>query len=194
MSSLDSDDDDDSQLQSSEDLDSDAEMPYETAPRKRRPSWEPESKNDVERLPIKLADGRIQKTGKKSMPAPDAEESEDDSEEEKVDTEQLERHGRQRVEDVATGARFGRPAVVDVIANKSRKARIQGAKDQIASICQEIVSEPENSASFIVFAYFLDTNTISCLAWTIATSTYIFSTGNIDTGSPRSRRKRSHHP
>jgi nucleolar complex protein 3 len=52
------------------------------------------------------------------------------------------------VEDVATGARFGRPAVRDIIQQKSRKARIEAAKEQLASICQEIMAEPENSVSF----------------------------------------------
>ena len=50
-----------------------------------------------------------------------------------------------KVEDVSTGARFGRPAVVDVIGQRSRKARIQGAKEQIAGLCQEILGDPENS-------------------------------------------------
>ena len=59
--------------------------------------------------------------------------------------EEVEDTSRSRVEDVSTGARFGRPAVVDVIAQKSRKARIQGAKEQIAGLCQEILGDPENS-------------------------------------------------
>ena len=49
------------------DADSDAEMPYEAQPRKRRRGWESESDKEeaIERLPIKLADGRIQKTNAK---------------------------------------------------------------------------------------------------------------------------------
>jgi nucleolar complex protein 3 len=114
-------------------------MPYETAPRILHPSWE--SKGElVQRLPIKLSDGRIQPIGSKVITTAEIEDDESVEEsslgEHKVD---------QQVEDVSTGARFGRPAVVDIIGNKSRKARIQGAKEQIASICQEIVSEPENS-------------------------------------------------
>lgn len=119
---------------------SDEEMPYETVPRKRRASWEPEG-NVIERLPIKLADGRVQKTGIKVAPQVVQDTSGEESDEEPPTEEAV---GR---EDVSTGARFGRPAVVDIIGNKSRKARIQGAKEQIAGLCQEIVSDPENSVS-----------------------------------------------
>lgn len=122
----------------------DEEMSYEVAPRKRRPSWDPESEKEkgVERLPIKLANGRIQKSNTKVFfPQEEAESSSDESEpppQEEVS----------RVEDVSTGARFGRPAVLDVISKKSRKARVQAAKEQIAGICQEIVADPENSVWF----------------------------------------------
>lgn len=133
------------------DSDSDAEMPYEAKPRKRRPEWEPESEKDkgIERLPIKLADGRIQKTNAKVyLPK----EGQDDvSEDESSDEAYPEPPHKPVVEDVSTGARFGRPAVVDVVGHKSRKARIQLAKEQIASICQEIVSDPENSVRIHIF-------------------------------------------
>ncbi|KAJ6502583.1 nucleolar complex-associated protein-domain-containing protein [Mycena sanguinolenta] len=138
-----SDDDSDGSMLSS-DLDSDAEMPYETAPRKRRPSWESPPDQGIQKLPIKLPDGRIQKTGIKVKPLPtseDTEESENGDDDEAPD--------EPRREDVSTGARFGRPAVVDVVGNKSRAARIQGAKDQIASICQEIMADPENSLGLL---------------------------------------------
>jgi nucleolar complex protein 3 len=117
-------------------------MAYEAAPRKRRPSWDSEEGHAIPRLPIKLADGRIQKTSGQTLARTTTIDREDDGGDESEDVESYESH---RVEDVAIGARFGRPAVVDVIGNKSRKARIQGAKDQIAEICQEIVAEPENS-------------------------------------------------
>ena len=131
------------------------EMPYEAMPRKRRPSWEPEEKEKgVERLPIKLSDGRILKSGDKVMLGrEESEESDDESEEEEPIPEQ-------KVEDVSTGARFGRPAVVDVIGNKSRKARIQGAKEQIAGICQEIVADPENSVN--IFSSTCFRNSLAC--------------------------------
>jgi nucleolar complex protein 3 len=132
---------------SSRRLDSDVEMPYETATRKRYPSWEFEEDRSVQRLPIKLPDGRIQRTWSKSVPRPVTQETDEESEEDKEGLEQLARSRKQRVEDVSTGARFGRPAVVDVIGNKSKKGRIQGAKDQIAGICQEILAEPENSVN-----------------------------------------------
>ncbi|EPT05997.1 hypothetical protein FOMPIDRAFT_1026864 [Fomitopsis schrenkii] len=122
----------------------DEEMPYEVMPRQRRPSRDPEEKKEkgVERLPIKLSDGRILKSGGKVvLDAEETEESDDESEEEPVP--------EQKIEDVSTGARFGRPAVLDVIGNKSRKARIQGAKEQIAGICQDIVADPENSIGLL---------------------------------------------
>ncbi|OCH95527.1 nucleolar complex-associated protein 3 [Obba rivulosa] len=127
----------------------DEEMPYENLPRKRRPSWEPESDKDegIERLPIKLANGRVQKTSEKVHIVKGRQEREPSDDESEDDVpEQL---PTSRIEDVSTGARFGRPAVVDVIGNKSRKARIQGAKEQIASICQEIVADPETSIGLL---------------------------------------------
>ncbi|KAJ7273676.1 nucleolar complex-associated protein-domain-containing protein [Mycena haematopus] len=139
-----SDDDSEGSMPSSN-LDSDAEMPYETAPRKRRPSWESPPDQGIQKLPIKLPDGRIQKTGAKLKQLPtseDTEASEDSDEDAEVPEEP-------RREDVSTGARFGRPAVVDVVGNKSRAARLQGAKDQIASICQEIMADPENSLGLL---------------------------------------------
>ncbi|KAI0374803.1 nucleolar complex-associated protein 3 [Pilatotrama ljubarskyi] len=125
------------------------ELPFETQPRKRRPSWEPESDKEkgIERLPIKLADGRIQKSGSKVF-LDDDEESGLESDEESQPDEAVEA-ARHRVEDVSTGARFGRPAVVDVISQKSRKARIQGAKEQIGGLCQEILGDPENSLGLL---------------------------------------------
>ncbi|KAI0934378.1 hypothetical protein AcV5_006236 [Taiwanofungus camphoratus] len=128
--------------------DSDEEMPYEVLPRKRRPSWEPESdeENGIERLPIKLADGRIQKSTDKVFLTEEKEMHKSDADSAMEDELEPRSHN---IEDVSTGARFGRPAVVDVIANKSRRARIQGAKEQIAGICQEIVADPENSLGLL---------------------------------------------
>ncbi|TRM57583.1 nucleolar complex-associated protein-domain-containing protein [Schizophyllum amplum] len=135
----DDEDDDESLI----DSDSDAEMPYEAAP---RTAFKPTSESSgISRLPIKLADGRVQKTGAQPM-APlssgeDAQESSDEEEREPLP--------RPLANDVATAARFGRPAVADVISTKSRKARLQLAKDQIAGICQDIVAEPENSLGLL---------------------------------------------
>ena len=127
------------------DADSDAEMPYEAQPRKRRPGWESESDKEeaIERLPIKLADGRIQKTNVKVYLPKEG--KKDDNGDESSDEEPEMSFPKPVIEDVSTGARFGRPAVVDVVGHKSRKTRVQLAKEQIASICQEIVSDPENS-------------------------------------------------
>lgn len=120
------------------------ELPFETQPRRRRMSWEPkvDKENGIERLPIKLADGRIQKSGSKVI-LDDSEDSDLDSDSDSAER-QAEPTPHPR-DDVSTGARFGRPAVVDVIGQKSRKARIQGAKEQIAGLCQEILGDPENS-------------------------------------------------
>ncbi|KAF8077981.1 nucleolar complex-associated protein-domain-containing protein [Lyophyllum atratum] len=123
---------------------SDIEMAYEKAPRKRRPSWEPEENRGVKGLPIKMPDGRIRSTGTKVAVAPMTHVDE----ESEGEISEIEEPAR-RVDDVSTGARFGRPAVVDVVGNKSKAARIHGAKEQIAGICQEIVSDPENSLGLL---------------------------------------------
>lgn len=117
---------------------SDAEMSYEAVPRRRRPSWS-EGEVVIDRLPIKLRDGKVQRTGPKLIiPAQSEEESEEDSRGRTPEPEPPR-------EDITTGARFGRLSVIDVISNPSRKLRIQLAKEQVASICQEIVADPENS-------------------------------------------------
>ena len=122
---------------------SDAEMFYEVVPRRRRPSWS-EGESVIDRLPIKLLDGQIQKTGHRpAVKAQDLEESEEENTPQSV----LEPESPR--EDITTGARFGRLSVVDVISNRSRKLRTQLAKEQIASICQEIVADPENSVRSI---------------------------------------------
>ncbi|KAI5986030.1 nucleolar complex-associated protein-domain-containing protein [Pisolithus orientalis] len=128
--------------------DSDVEMPYERVPRKRDASVESDRPRQIQGLPIKLADGRIQATGKMTV-APILSESEDDEDNDEVSANVPTDEAGKRVEDVATGARFGRPAVVDVVGNKSRAARIHGAKEQIASICQEIIADPENSLGLL---------------------------------------------
>lgn len=116
-------------------------MPYERVPRLPKVP-EPETRRNIRGLPIKLSDGRIQASDKLTVaPA----QIDDDEDTEGSVKSQSPPEVPPTVEDVATGARFGRLAVVDVIGNRSRKARIQGAKDQIASICQEIISDPENS-------------------------------------------------
>ncbi|KAF8333993.1 nucleolar complex-associated protein 3 [Cantharellus anzutake] len=121
--------------------DDDLEQWYEV---NRRPQLDSKMKEELgpERLPVKLADGTIQPRGHLPPPPPESDSESDD-----------EMKGRMenlpRIEDVATGARFGRPAVTSVIGTKSKKARIQLAKEQIASICQDIVSDPENSLGLL---------------------------------------------
>jgi nucleolar complex protein 3 len=126
-----------------DDLDSDVEMPYEAVPRKRKSPRDCDQNPRVQRLPIKLPDGRIQKVDGDELPV-HTETSDDVTD----DSEGHSESGDERiVEDISTGARFGRPAVVDVIGNQSRKARIQAAKEEIAQICQDIVADPENGVS-----------------------------------------------
>ncbi|KAL0946935.1 hypothetical protein HGRIS_013095 [Hohenbuehelia grisea] len=150
FSSSDEDEDaDDADSLGISDDDSDIEMPYETAPRPQPQSWKPEKKKGVERLPIKLSDGRVLQTGSTNAP-PVSDDEASDSEASDGDENGFPDASEARVvEDVSTGARFGRPAVIDIIANKSRSAKIQAAKEQIASICQEIVAEPENSLGLL---------------------------------------------
>ncbi|KAF8894583.1 nucleolar complex-associated protein 3 [Infundibulicybe gibba] len=126
------------------DSDDDAEMPYEKTPYGRRPDWMNPEGQVVQRLPIKLANGHVQSTGTKPNPNRKiVEEDTSDTSEEEIEA------PKSRVEDVSTGARFGRPAVIDVIETKSREARVKGAKEQIAGICQEIIADPENSIGLL---------------------------------------------
>lgn len=136
--------DSEEQYPSPSELDSDTEMPYERVPRLHKVS-ESETRRNIPGLPIKLSDGRIQASEKVTVVP--AQVDNDDDTEGSVRS-QSPPAVLSTVENVATGARFGRLAVVDVIENSSRKARIQGAKDQIASICQEIIADPENSVRF----------------------------------------------
>ncbi|KAG1756821.1 nucleolar complex-associated protein-domain-containing protein [Suillus paluster] len=139
--------DNDRDLSSADGLDSDAEMSYERVPRKLQESREAKTDRHIQGLPIKSADGRIHATGKKIAVPPSSDEessdTDDSPEEQEIPAEV------NKIDDVATGARFGRPAVIDIVGRKSRTARIQGAKDQIASICQEIIAEPENSLGLL---------------------------------------------
>ena len=120
--------------------DSDNEMPYESAPRTHRPSWN-SPKSEVQRLPIKLPDGRIKGTGTKVITTKTVA---GHSEEESTSGPESEPEPY-KVEDASTGARFGRSSIVDVLQTKSRKHRIEMAKVQIAGICQDILADPENS-------------------------------------------------
>ena len=129
--------------------DSDAEMPYEHAPRKSRLFEHSSERRIIERLPIKLADGRLLKTGVKDLAPPDHIAEEDIESQDESEC---------KVEDISTGARFGRPAVLDTVNQTSRRHRIEHAKEQIAGICQEIVADPENSvrcrgAFFVTSSY-----------------------------------------
>jgi nucleolar complex protein 3 len=114
------------------------EMPYEILPRKHHSKGEIFERN-MKALPIKLADGKIKDTGLKILTNVSTDE-ELSSESEVIDE-------VEPVEDISTGARFGRLAVVDILQTKSRKQKIELAKEQIAGICQDILADPENSVS-----------------------------------------------
>lgn len=128
-----------------EEVNSDIEQPYERRPRIQGASWELEESETIPRLPIKLPDGRVMKTAGRVVP-----QAESDSEDESGSSQQ--RPQAHVVEDVSTGARFGRPSVANVIGTSSRQARIQMAKEQIAGICQDILSDPESSVSLCMYS------------------------------------------
>lgn len=124
--------------------DSDTEMPYETAPRPRRLSWD-ENSDEVQRLPIKLLDGQVKSVGVKLR------RTREESSEESDDEEATREPTPEPREDATLGSRLGRRSVVDVLTTKSRKERMHAAKEQIASICQEIVGDPEDSVRCFYF-------------------------------------------
>ncbi|KAG6879515.1 hypothetical protein C0992_001848 [Termitomyces sp. T32_za158] len=123
---------------------SDAEMTYEKAPRKHSHSGETEERRGIKGLPIKLPGGDVRPTGKVTF-APVTDSGEEDSDSDEPNFQEQPR----KIDDVSTGARFGRPAVIDVVSNQSKASRIRAAKEQIAGICQEIVSDPENSLGLL---------------------------------------------
>lgn len=96
----------------------------------------------MSRLPIKLPDGTVKPIGHRRIEQSDSESPSDDE-----DTDTLPRDAEPPRDDVATGARFGRMAVVDVLRIEPRQARIHAAKEQLASICQDIIADPENNVS-----------------------------------------------
>jgi nucleolar complex protein 3 len=121
---------------------SEHEQPYERQPRRTHDSQAEKisSNKTVSRLPIKLPDGQILPVGVRVSSI--ASETEDE-EEETVKHHPITDAPRSNI----AGARFGRAAVADIIRIASRKERIQVAREQIAGICQEILSEPENGVS-----------------------------------------------
>ena len=124
--------------------DSDEEQPYEVQPRTQTitKAVHKAKRKVIPRLPIKLANGLIEKTGEREGTVEEPTTSDTSEGEEKQ-----EKIPPQPRNDVATGARFGRPAIVDILTTKSRKLRVQAAKEQIAGICQDIIAEPENGVS-----------------------------------------------
>lgn len=129
--------------------DSDEEQSYERRPRIKE-SKELQRKS-VPRLPIKLPGGQVQQTGVR--------EGSVESDEEMEDTPQPSQAYEPPKRDVA-GARFGRAAIVDIVRIKSREERLKAAKEQIAGICQDILSEPELGVSLMA-------KSISCTAYIV---------------------------
>ncbi|EAU88570.2 nucleolar complex-associated protein 3 [Coprinopsis cinerea okayama7 len=139
---MDSDLDDDDISLSDDDAgdfsDSDQEMPYELKPRVVKVKDDPKER-EVQRLPIKLPDGKVKSSGTRAVLTDGSEDEESEEESE------IEGPAPIKIEDGSTGARFGRPAVADVLKTSSRKLRVQLAKEQIAGICNDILADPENS-------------------------------------------------
>lgn len=157
-------------------VDSDAEQECERLPRPKDNITKKDELKGSERLPVKLADGTIRKRG--NLPAPEQAPSSDEDEDDSMPTangsaprNHYGEHANSQVEDVSTGARFGRPAVATVLGTKSKKARIQAAKEQLAAICQEIVADPENSVCSSMSPHYIAYKFTSIFsAWTSKTA------------------------
>ncbi|KIM29127.1 hypothetical protein M408DRAFT_16105 [Serendipita vermifera MAFF 305830] len=143
--------DDLSDVDSNEDLDdssslvdSEEEQVYEKQPRKMGEATKGMEKKPkvVARLPIKLASGQIQHTGVREGSAETEEDIEDDVELPSVKPPKPTKRD-------FSGPRFGRASVADIIRIESRAERIKSAKEQIAGICQDILSEPENGLGLL---------------------------------------------
>ncbi|CAG7846656.1 SubName: Full=Related to NOC3 protein, required for maturation and intranuclear transport of pre-ribosomes {ECO:0000313/EMBL:CCA77808.1} [Serendipita indica DSM 11827] len=130
-----SQDDEDSSVDSS-----DEEQSYERQPRGRSTENEKEKRKTIPRLPIKLPGGQIQQTGVREGSVVSSGE-----EEEEEPLRPIESSTKRNF----TGARFGRASVADVVSIRSGRERGQAAREQIAGICQDILSEPENSLGLL---------------------------------------------
>jgi nucleolar complex protein 3 len=161
--------------------DPDAEMSYEAVPRRRRPSWS-DGEVVIDRLPIKLRDGKIKRTGPKLVVQAQSEEESEDQPPERWPEPEPTR------EDITTGARFGRLSVIGVIGNPSRNLRIQLAKEQIANICQEIVADPENSVR-VSGLYLCHCRANVFIARSSATASHLLATGGVESRPPRTCRQ-----
>lgn len=173
------------------DAESDAEQPYERIPRTKPAAPKPRDTKELPRLPIKMTDGRVKGTGSRTVANNDPSEHEDESDEEVWAEPEM-----PKVEDVTTGARFGRPAVVDVLRIPARKLRVQTAKEQIASLCQEIIADPENNVRLLTA--FTATCDTYCIRYTIARTAAptrdLLPRAGYLSRLPGSRTERPHHP
>lgn len=118
----------------------DLEQTYES---RSRPTIVSEQRDTVARLPIKMSDGRIIKTGHRLVPDENrnGEHIPESSDTENFSPEQL------KTEDAVT------LASVTTVLNVPRQLRIQTAKEEIAQICQGILADPENSVCFSINLY-----------------------------------------
>ncbi|KAF9005619.1 nucleolar complex-associated protein-domain-containing protein [Cyathus striatus] len=124
--------------------DSDTEMPYESIPRR---SWKSSEPASIQRLPIKLKDGRVQNIGTKPFVI-QRDASDNDEDDDFTPSVPLQ-NSPVAPGSGFTGTRFGRLGIADILQIKSRKERVECAKVQIAEICQEILSEPEYSLGLL---------------------------------------------
>ncbi|KAG9037032.1 hypothetical protein FS842_003385 [Serendipita sp. 407] len=119
--------------------DSEDEQPYELKPRKPDANQQKGEKL-IKRLPIKLSNGKIQQIGAREANT----QSDEDSDEESDPPPVLETPKRN-----ITGARFGRASIADILSIESKSTRIQVAQEQLAGICQEILTEPESNLGLL---------------------------------------------
>lgn len=158
MSDMSSDDSDlDSELDEEEEDDwegfeeeneSDLERAYEN--KKRRKDDKPSSTSQL--LPIRLADGSVAPHPREPAPAPlplpksrvtfDLSEEEDEEVPTPPDETVVAAYAKMGRSD-PLGARFGRPAVKDVLAIKDSSTRLNKAREEIASLSRDIIASPE---------------------------------------------------
>ncbi|KAG9001125.1 hypothetical protein FRB94_004923 [Tulasnella sp. JGI-2019a] len=133
-----------------------SEDELEDAYERRSRHTEENSKKGAARLPVKLLDGTVKHRGHRPAEIAEPESSEEESDDSDEETEQ------------AAGP-SGSQARVEAIPADSRKARVRSAQEEIAVICQEIVTDPENNLNSIRRLHAFTQPTISS-----ATSTGIF--------------------
>ncbi|KAG8873526.1 hypothetical protein FRB97_006655 [Tulasnella sp. 331] len=149
-----------------EDLGSGSEEDVEDAYERRlRHNEQDEENKGAVRLPVKLLDGTVKQRGHRPVEAPVASSNEDESDERgegsKTDED---------VTDMEAGPSGSRaPSLVEATTANSRKDRVRKAQEEIALICQDIVTDPENNLNSVRRLHAFTQPTISS-----ATTTDIF--------------------